>query len=44
MLGARTNNQNMVMDNLRKAVKLDNTLLDRAKNDLEFASFNLSYL
>ncbi len=44
VLGARTNNQNMVMDNLRKAVKLDNTLLDRAKNDLEFASFNLSYL
>ncbi len=44
ILGARTNNENMVMSNLRQAVKLDNSLLKRAKNDLEFANFNLSYL
>ena len=44
ILGARTNNQNMVMNNLRQAVKLDNSLLRRAQNDLEFAKFNLSNL
>ena len=44
ILGARTNNQTMVMNNLRQAVKLDNSLLKRAQNDLEFAKFNLSYL
>lgn len=44
VLGARTNNQNMVMNNLRQAVKLDKDLLQRAQNDLEFANFNLSYL
>ena len=44
ILGARTNNENMVMSNLRQAVKLDNNLLHRAKKDLEFANFNLSYL
>ena len=44
ILGARTNNENMVMSNLRQAVKLDSSLLKRAKADLEFANFNLSYL
>lgn len=44
VLGARTNNQNMVMNNLRQAVKLDKTMLQRAQNDLEFANYNLSYL
>lgn len=44
VVGARTNNENMVMNNLRQAVKLDNSLLKRAQNDLEFASYNLSYL
>ena len=44
VLGARTNNQNMVMNNLRQAVKLDKNLLKRAQNDLEFASYNLSGL
>ena len=44
VLGARTNNQNMVMNNLRQAVKLDKNLLQRAQNDLEFANYNLSYL
>lgn len=44
ILGARTNNENMVMSNLRQAVKLDKSLLNRAKSDLEFAKYNLSYL
>lgn len=44
VLGARTNNQNMVMNNLRQAIKLDQSMLQRAQNDLEFAKFNLSYL
>lgn len=44
VLGARTNNENMVMSNLRQAVRLDANLLSRAKNDLEFARYNLSVL
>lgn len=44
VLGARTKNQNMVMNNLRQAVKLDKSLLNRAQNDLEFAGYNLSSL
>lgn len=44
VLGARTNNESQVLTNLRQAIKLDNTLLQRAKKDLEFAAFNLSYL
>ncbi len=42
ILGARTHNENMVMSNLRQAVKLDNTLRARALKDLEFAGYNLS--
>lgn len=44
VLGARTNNENMVMSNLRQAIRLDNSLLNRAKNDLEFEKYNLSFL
>lgn len=44
VLGARQNNENMVMSNLRQAVRLDKKLLSRAQNDLEFANYNLSYL
>lgn len=44
IVGARTNNENMVLTNLREAVKLDSKLASRAKNDLEFASYNLSSL
>lgn len=44
VLGARTDNQNMVMNNLRQAIKLDPSLLTRAQNDLEFARYNLSML
>ena len=42
ILGARTNNESMVANNLRQAVKLDKSLADRARKDLEFANFNLS--
>lgn len=44
ILGARTHNENMVMSNLRQAIKLDNSLRARAQKDLEFAGYNLSYL
>lgn len=44
ILGARTHNENMVMNNLRQAVKLDNSLRAKAQKDLEFAEYNLSYL
>ncbi len=44
VLGARTNNENMVISNLRQAVRLDSSLLSRAKEDLEFSKINLSYL
>lgn len=42
IVGARTNNQSAVVSNLQKAVSLDNSLLKRAQNDLEFANYNLS--
>lgn len=41
VLGARTNNADKVMTNLRKAIKLDDSLANKARNDLEFAKFNL---
>lgn len=44
VVGARTNNENMVLTNLREAVKLDSSLAAKAKKDLEFASYNLSSL
>lgn len=44
ILGARTNNETMVMSNLRQAVKLDKTMLSKAQKDLEFTNYNLSYL
>lgn len=44
LVGARTNNNNMVINNLRQAIKLDNTMLQRAKADLEFANINLGAL
>lgn len=44
VVAARTNNQTGVINNLRQAVKLDNNLLKRAQNDLEFARYDLSYL
>ena len=42
ILGARTNNENMLVTNLRQAVRLDSSLAKRALKDLEFANYNLS--
>ncbi len=42
VLGARTNNEQMLTSNLRQAVRLDASLAERAAKDLEFANFNLS--
>ena len=42
ILGARTNNDSMVNNNLRQAVKLDRSLAAKAAKDLEFRNFNLS--
>ena len=44
VLGARTNNENMLISNLRQAIRLDNKLAALAANDLEFANFNISNL
>ncbi len=41
ILGARTNNSQLVTSNLRQAIKLDQNLAKQAANDLEFAKFNL---
>ena len=42
VLGARTNNDKMVQNNLRQAVKLDRTLAARAAKDLEFKNFDVA--
>ena len=42
VLGARTNNQQMVTSNLSQAISKDSTLRDKAANDLEFAKFDIS--
>ncbi|MDE7091980.1 MAG: hypothetical protein K2O43_00940, partial [Muribaculaceae bacterium] len=42
VLGARTNNEAMVKDNLKKAVKLNPSLAAKAAKDLEFANFNIT--
>ena len=44
ILGARTGSQNMVITNLRQAIRLDSSLLQRAQRDLEFANYNLGAL
>lgn len=44
IVGARTNNMNAVINNLRQAIRLDNKYLTRAQNDLEFARYDLSSL
>ncbi|MCM1028599.1 MAG: tetratricopeptide repeat protein [Pseudoflavonifractor sp.] len=41
ILGARTNNSQLVTSNLRQAIKIDQNLAKQAVNDLEFAKFNL---
>lgn len=42
VLGARTNNEQMVNSNLRQSVRLDSNMAKKAANDVEFAKFNLS--
>ncbi len=42
IVGARTNNDSMVKANLRQAIRLDSSMADRAKTDLEFSRYNLS--
>ena len=44
IVAARTNNNVNVINNLRKAVKLDPSLLKRAQNDKELANISLSNL
>ena len=39
VVGARTNNSSMVMDNLKKAVAKDSTLAKKAASDLEFSKY-----
>lgn len=41
VVGARTNNSNMVYDNLRQAMKLDSNVAKKALNDIEFSKFNI---
>lgn len=41
VVGARTNNCNMVYDNLRQAMKLDSNVAKKALNDIEFSKFNI---
>lgn len=42
IVGARTNNENMLNTNLRQAVRMDASLAQRAAHDLEFANYNIS--
>ncbi len=42
ILGARTNNEQMLNTNLRQAIRLDSSLAEKARKDMEFAGFNLS--
>ena len=42
VLGARTNNEQMVLSNLSQSVKLDSSMAQKAATDMEFAKFNIS--
>ncbi len=42
VLGARTNNEQMVRSNLRQSFRLDPTMKEKASKDLEFAKYNVS--
>ncbi len=44
VVGARTNNANMVTSNLAKAIQMDNKLAQQAATDLEFANFDIASL
>jgi hypothetical protein len=39
VLGARTNNENLVISGLRDAIAKDRTLATKAATDLEFSKF-----
>lgn len=42
VLGARTGNEQMVVSNLRQAIKLNPSMAAQAANDLEFSRFNIT--
>lgn len=42
ILGARTNNENMVSTNLNKAIQLDSSMAQKAIGDLEFINYNIA--
>lgn len=42
VLGARTNNSDMVYNNLRESIKMDKNMAKLASNDLEFSKFNIN--
>lgn len=42
VLGARTNNETMLINALRQAIKLDPTMSAKARHDIEFNRFNIS--
>jgi hypothetical protein len=44
IVGARTNNAAMVAENLVKAAKLDPSIVERAKKDMEFKKFAAALL
>ena len=44
LVAARTNNESGVLSNLRKAISMDSSMLQKAKDDKEFSKFNLSSL
>lgn len=42
ILGARTNNESMVLNNLRQAIQMNSAIGAYAANDLEFGAFNIN--
>lgn len=44
IVGARTNNANMVTSNLAKAISMDQSLAQKAATDMEFMNFNIANL
>ena len=44
VVGARTNNEKMVKENLQKAISLDNQMKAFAAADIEFAKYDISSL
>mgnify|MGYP003499131665 CR=1 FL=1 len=42
VLGARTNNEALIVNSLKDAIKLDSSLLTKALKDPEFTNFNIA--